>query len=95
MAISHEPGRGKSNWFGVRAFDAESVCRRATSFETLEAALLFASDLLDIKVTDWRLYDPGRGVRLYSKPRTVWERKHSVQRRKFGKILDSYKYGLY
>lgn len=90
MVISHTPGRGNNDWFGIRAFDSDLVCRRATSFELLERALLFSSDLLEIKVADWRLYDPGTGVRLYSKPRTVSERRHSAQRRKLGKILKYY-----
>ncbi len=94
MVLSHTPTRSKQNHFGIRGYNRDWECLSATSFSTLEGALLFASEELGIRVASWRIFDPGRGIRLYSNPRTAPERKHSVQRKRFARLLSFYKVSI-
>lgn len=61
------------------------------SFDALPSALLAARERYGIAVASWELYEPPSGMKLFGKPRTIAERRHSLARRRMQKIRWTYR----
>lgn len=92
FALTHW-ARSRREFFGVAACDERwKPVERRGRLLSVEHALLFAREEWGVPVAEWILCDPPEGERLFSTPKTAFDRKFATARNRTLVLLREFKY---